>query len=88
MKATKFLAVFLALFGVSAPTLFAFPFADSKNPLPGGYQGTIWGSRLGDFRASKRSKTTYSVEKLNARALDYLLMNFHEVDKYDPARAP
>jgi hypothetical protein len=53
-----------------------------------GYQGTSWGTSLADFRASKGSKVTFSVDRFNARALDYLLMNFHEVDKDDPARAP
>ncbi len=47
-----------------------------------------WGTSLADFRSSRGSKTTFSVDRLNARVLDYLLMDFHEVPKDDPARAP
>jgi hypothetical protein len=47
-----------------------------------------WGLSLSDFRASKRSKPTYTVDQMNARALDCLFMDFHEVNKNDPARCP
>ncbi len=47
-----------------------------------------WNMPLGQFRALKNSKVTYWVDPMEARVLDYLLMDFHEVDKDDPARFP
>jgi hypothetical protein len=63
-------------------------YAQTNSSSQPGYQGTGWGASLSDFKASKDSKLTFSVEKMDARPLDYLLMDFHEVDKTDPARAP
>lgn len=57
-------------------------------PAAEGHEGPTWGTPLADFRASKGSKITFSLDNFNSRALDYLLMDFHEVDKDDPARAP
>jgi hypothetical protein len=47
-----------------------------------------WGMSLADFRELKKSKVTFSIDPMEARSLDYLLMDFHEVDKDDPARQP
>jgi hypothetical protein len=62
--------------------------AQTSAPSQTGGPGTAWGVSLGDFKTSKGSKTTFYVDKMNARPLDYLLMDFHEVDKNDPDRAP
>jgi hypothetical protein len=47
-----------------------------------------WGMALANFRAFKKTKATYSVNPMEARPLDYLLMDFHEVHKNDPFRQP
>ncbi len=47
-----------------------------------------WAMPLADFRALKGSKVTFSVPPMEARAMDYLFMNYHEIDKEDPARQP
>jgi len=47
-----------------------------------------WGMSLSGFRALTKAKVTFSVVPMEARALDYLLMGFHEVDKDDSARLP
>ncbi len=52
------------------------------------FQGPAWGTPLDDFKASKGSKLTYSTERMEARALDFILTDFHPVDKDDPDRAP
>ncbi len=47
-----------------------------------------WGTALSEFRTVQKSRGTFTIEPLHARALDYLLMEFHEVGRNDPSRAP
>ncbi len=51
-----------------------------------GYHDTAWGTLLGDFRSAKNSTIERSLDRLMGTGLDYLLMNFHEVDSSDAAR--
>jgi hypothetical protein len=51
-----------------------------------GYHGIGWGTSLKEFKLSQKSSPADSVERLTARAVDYLMMNFNEVDKDDDAR--
>ena len=51
-----------------------------------GYHGIAWATPLKDFKASQQSSEADSVERTEARAADYLLMDFHEVDKDDASR--
>jgi len=51
-----------------------------------GYHGTGWGTSLNEFKASQKSFAASSVERAEAKAVDYLMMNFHEVDMDDASR--
>ncbi len=62
---------------------------DSKGlNVPAGSPDTEWNTTLPQFRALKHSKVTFYVDPMEARLLDYLLMDCHEVNKDDPARFP
>ncbi len=76
------------LFLISFLFLSTAVFAQTAGPSPSGYNGVPWGTALNDFKASRDSTLTYSVEGMEAWALDFLLMDFHHVDKDDPCRAP
>jgi hypothetical protein len=86
MKIKNFAAYLLILFacfwgwgkGVSAQTI-------GKEVAVEGYHGVAWGTPLSAFRAEKNSSSDSLVERLMEKGLDYLLMDFHEVDKDDPA---
>jgi hypothetical protein len=52
------------------------------------FQGLEWNMPLSQFRALKNSKVAFDVDPMEARVLDYLLMDSHEVEKDDPARFP
>lgn len=80
-KVLRFLSPLIWGFCLTVPAL---PQSESSSVS----QETNWGTSLSDFKTAKSSKLNYSVDKMNARALDYLFMDFHEVDKDDPARAP
>lgn len=64
-----------------APPLVIPTWAESHPDL-------TWGMSLADFRALKGSKITFSVPTMEARAMDYFLMDYHEINKEDPARQP
>jgi hypothetical protein len=51
-----------------------------------GYDGSSWGTSLKGFKSSHKSFAADSVERTEARAIDYLMMNFHEVDRDDASR--
>jgi hypothetical protein len=51
-----------------------------------GYHGHSWGTSLKSFKSGEKSLPASSVERTEARAIDYLLMNFHDVDIDDAAR--
>jgi hypothetical protein len=51
-------------------------------------QGMEWGMSLSQFKTAAKSILTYSVDPMEARAMDYLLMDSHAVGKDDPARFP
>jgi len=60
--------------------------ASADDSASEGYHGIGWGTSLSDFKSSQKSFASNSVERAEARAIDYLMMNFHEVDKDDEAR--
>lgn len=65
---------------------------ETSSPTPQSTQGVSpnfeWSMPLSRFRALKNSKVTFYVDPMEARVMDYLLTDFHEVDKDDPARFP
>jgi hypothetical protein len=60
--------------------------AQADNNVLEGYHGASWGTSLKEFKSSQNSFASSSVERTEARALDYLMMNFHEVDMDDVCR--
>lgn|GEM_PF-5929528 len=53
-----------------------------------GYGGIPWGITYKQFQSEKESKPLGLMDKVRARAIDYLMMDFHEVAFDDPSRPP
>jgi hypothetical protein len=51
-----------------------------------GYREKAWGASLKSFRSSEHALPASFVDRVEARAIDYLMMDFHEVDIDDAAR--
>jgi hypothetical protein len=51
-----------------------------------GYHGKTWGTSVKSFKSSEHASPASYVDRVEARAVDYLMMGFHEVDIDDAAR--
>jgi hypothetical protein len=60
----------------------ATPITTTATQTPAeGYHGIGWGTALDEFKAAQKIVPPKSFEKAEAKAVDYLMFNFHEVQK-------
>ena len=77
---------FAVIFSLVVLLFSGMTWASADDNALEGYQGISWGTSLKEFKSSQKSFAANSVERTQARAIDYLMMNFHEVDKNDSSR--
>jgi hypothetical protein len=58
----------------------------AEDNVSAGYHGVAWGTSLKEFKSSQKSFAFHTVDETESKAIDYLMMNFHEVDKDDESR--
>ncbi len=72
--------------------ILAFPVLaeEAKTGSAEGYKGVPWGTTLEDFKAMKGARiigdSSFGLDSLAAKAIDYLMMDFHEIGAQDPRR--